>query len=391
MYSDDRSPQIPPAELSAQRKTSLHLLLEEATRQLNVCNACRYCEGFCAVFPALAGRRLLNSGDISQLANLCHDCRACFDACMYAPPHEFGINVPKVLSAVRAADYRRYVWPATVPRLLTGRTGLFSGAVIAGVLVVFIAMAHAGAGGLVAADGEAASPYRLIPYPVMLVMLLVPAAFAMAVTAVAARRYWTQTGSGAAPDQAVRKAAAAWRAVRDAATLRYLRGGGGDCYYPQDDRPSPSRRRLHALVAYGFGLCAVSTVAAGVLQDIARQPPPYLWLSVPVISGTAGGASLIAGCTGLLALKARSSPDTSFARMTVKDYGLLTALTWLALTGLATLLTRSTAAFGIVFLIHLSSVMLAFATAPYSKLMHAVLRFLALLRDSMEREARRSA
>ena len=27
--------------------------VHEARRAMEVCNACRYCEGFCAVFPAL--------------------------------------------------------------------------------------------------------------------------------------------------------------------------------------------------------------------------------------------------------------------------------------------------------------------------------------------------
>ena len=28
----------------------------EANRMLQICNACRYCEGFCAVFPAMTRR-----------------------------------------------------------------------------------------------------------------------------------------------------------------------------------------------------------------------------------------------------------------------------------------------------------------------------------------------
>jgi citrate/tricarballylate utilization protein len=28
----------------------------EVSRQLQICNACRYCEGFCAVFPAMTRR-----------------------------------------------------------------------------------------------------------------------------------------------------------------------------------------------------------------------------------------------------------------------------------------------------------------------------------------------
>jgi hypothetical protein len=57
---------------------------QEAQRQLTVCNACRYCEGFCAVFPAIQLRTSFDSGDIAYLANVCHDCRMCYDARMFA-------------------------------------------------------------------------------------------------------------------------------------------------------------------------------------------------------------------------------------------------------------------------------------------------------------------
>ena len=38
--------------------------------QLEVCNACRYCEGYCAVFPALEKRRRFTPGDVVYLAKL---------------------------------------------------------------------------------------------------------------------------------------------------------------------------------------------------------------------------------------------------------------------------------------------------------------------------------
>jgi citrate/tricarballylate utilization protein len=78
---------------------------------MEVCNACRYCEGFCAVFPAMELRREFSAGDLSYLANLCHNCRGCYYACQYAPPHEWGINVPRTLAEVRAESYAEYAWP----------------------------------------------------------------------------------------------------------------------------------------------------------------------------------------------------------------------------------------------------------------------------------------
>ena len=62
-------------------------LFAEANRQLVICNACRYCEGLCPVFRAIETRRDFGKGDVFYLANLCHDCRACYSACMFTPPH----------------------------------------------------------------------------------------------------------------------------------------------------------------------------------------------------------------------------------------------------------------------------------------------------------------
>jgi citrate/tricarballylate utilization protein len=381
----DSTPHGLAAAIAPDGRSSLPLLIKEASRQLAVCNACRYCEGLCAVFPALERRSVLQAGDISQLANLCHDCRACFDGCMYDPPHEFDLDIPKALSAVRVADYQRYVWPPRVPRAFSGWSGVALGALASSLIVLLIAVAHAGWSGLVRHGNGPASPYGLIPYPALITLMLAAGLYSVVVMALAARTYWREVGGGHFGARPV------LQAVWYAATLRYLRGGGGDCYYPVDDRPSSARRRLHAMVAYGFGLCLVSTVAAAVLQDIADVQPPYPFVSVPVLSGTVGGIGLVVGCVGLLGLKTRSSAVTSFAQMTIKDYGLLTALAFLALSGLATLLTRDTAAFGIVFLIHMAALVESFAMAPYSKFVHLVFRFAALVRDNLERAGSHTA
>ncbi len=53
----------------------------EVARQMQICNACRYCEGFCAVFPAMTRRLAFGKADVNYLANLCHNCGACYHAC----------------------------------------------------------------------------------------------------------------------------------------------------------------------------------------------------------------------------------------------------------------------------------------------------------------------
>ena len=154
-----------------------------------------------------------------------------------------------------------------------------------------------------------------------------------------------------------------------------------------------------------------STVAAAISQDIAGDPPPYPVLSAPVLLGIAGGAGLIAGCGGLLVLRRRAARaaaggDAARADPALKDpalrdqalrdqaledpalarrgYALLTGLLLLAVTGLLTLVLRDSAAFAPVLGIHLAAVVACFAIAPYTKFMHVVYRFLALVHDNAE-------
>jgi citrate/tricarballylate utilization protein len=372
-------------------------LFAEADRQLTICNACRYCEGYCAVFPALERRRELTEGDIAHLADLCHDCRACYTACMYAPPHEFAVNPPAILSAVRRQGYDAYRPSPPWPRLAAGRHGAITVAAL--VAVALLALLIIGVGGTAAGSGGASvpaagSPYRVLGYPALLLAVGLPAGWSVAVMAWSARAYWRATNGHGLARPAVLLAA-----TRQAATLRNLRGGGADCAYPGDE-PSGARRRLHGLVAWGFLACAGATVAAAASQDIAGDPPPYPVLSAPVLLGIAGGGGLVVGCAGLLLLRrqaakiARAHPadagreDPALAR---RGYALLAALLLLAVSGLLTLVLRDTAAFAPVLVVHLATVVACFAIAPYTKFMHVVYRFLALVQDNAEaRRADRS-
>src|SRR6185312_8263768 len=63
------------------------------------------------------------SGDLHYLANLCHNCMACYYACQFAPPHEYGINVPRAFAALRQESYAEHAWPAPLAALYR-RNGL---------------------------------------------------------------------------------------------------------------------------------------------------------------------------------------------------------------------------------------------------------------------------
>jgi citrate/tricarballylate utilization protein len=387
----------------------LDSLFAEASRQLTICNACRYCEGYCAVFPALERLPELTPGDVTHLADLCHDCRDCYTACMYAPPHEFAVNVPGALSAVRRHTYDEYLprlpWAAGAAGAAGRRTGMLAAGLAAVVLLALLGVLAGGTRG--GAPGPAAgSPYRVIAYPALLAAVGLPALWSALVMAGSAARYWRATGGrGLALPGAVLPGALL-SALRQAASLRNLRGGGAGCSYPTDE-PSAARRRLHGLVAWGLAACACSTVAAAISQDIAGDPPPYPVASAPVLLGVVGGAGMVLGCGGLLLLRRAASaaaaaagadtdsetdsetdtaadPPREEAALARRGYALLAGLLLLAVTGLLTLVLRDTAAFGPVLAIHLVAVVTCFAIAPYTKFMHVIYRFLALVRDGAE-------
>jgi citrate/tricarballylate utilization protein len=343
------------------------------------------------VFPALERLSSLTSGDVTHLADLCHDCRDCYTACMYAPPHEFAVNVPAALSAVRLHTYDEYLprlpWAGASARRASRRAAMLAAGVAAVAVLALLGVLAGGGSGAVAG-----SPYRVIAYPALLAAVGLPALGGIAVMAASAARYWRATGG---PGRA--SPGALLSAVRQAASLHNLRGGGADCAYPTDE-PASARRRLHGLVAWGLVACAGSTVAAAISQDIAGDPPPYPVVSAPVLLGVVGGAGMVAGCTGLLLLRRTAAkaltpadPPREDPALARRGYALLAGLLLLAVTGLLTLVLRDTAAFGPVLAIHLAVVVACFAIAPYTKFIHVIYRFLALVRDSADSASARPA
>jgi citrate/tricarballylate utilization protein len=356
-------------------------LVAEAERQLRVCNACRYCEGYCAVFPALELRRDVGQADVLYLANLCFDCRDCLYACQYAPPHDFAINVPKLLAEVRLQTYQRYSWPGLLAGLLERNLRAVSLAVLSCCLVILALLAVIGdPGRLVTAQLGPGAFYVVAPYAALVIVALVLAGYGVVVFARGARRFWRETA--AAPGARLDLAALAL-AVWDAFALTYLRGGGVGCQYP-DERYSSARRWLHGLVFYGFLADLASTTLAAIYQDVLGIMPPFALLSAPVVLGTAGGVALLVGVAGLLVLKARSAPEANAAGMIDLDVAFLGLLGLTAASGLVLLALREAPVMGLLLALHLGCVAALFLVAPYGKFAHAVYRFAALVRHRSE-------
>lgn len=348
----------------------------EVGRELQICNACRYCEGFCAVFPAMTRRLEFPAADIHYLANLCHGCGACLHACQYAPPHEFALNLPRAMAAVRRGTYATHAWPAAFGSAYA-RNGLVVAIVLALAFALFLVMAAARQGGLAAP--AAGQFYVVFPHGLMVAMFAPVFAFSLLALAVGVVRFWR-----GAPPGPVGKAAAI-EAAHDMLSLKYLDGGHGEGCNNASDAWTLSRRRAHHLVFYGFGLCFAATSVATVYHYAFGWVAPYGWTSLPKLLGTGGGLSMVAGTLWLAALRRTRHLLHGDPGSAAMDAGLVALLFLVAASGLALAFARTTAAMPWLLCLHLGAVLAFFATMPYGKFAHGVFRVAALLKYAVER------
>ncbi len=319
---------------------------------------------------------------VFYLANLCHDCRACYYACMFTPPHEFAINIPQILSEARIESYKQWSWPGFLarafkePRIAGFLAGMF------GLLVVISAFVLIGAPVLFSPHAGAGAFYAIVPYLAMVIPAVALFFYGFAVWLRGVVRAWLETDGK--PDQTLGKKALL-QAIGAALGLRYLQGGGPGCSYPEE-RPSSARRIYHSFVFWGFLADFVSTTLAFIYQDFLHQLPPFPLTSAPVVFGSAGGVMLIIGTAGLTWFKWKSDRAPAAARAYGMDYTFLIILGLTALTGMLTLIFRATPALGSLLILHLALIAALFITAPYGKFVHFLYRSMALVRYYVERE-----
>ncbi len=357
--------------------------IAEAERVMVICNACRYCEGHCAVFRAMELRTEFPPRDLRYLANLCHACGSCYHHCQYAPPHAFAVNVPATFAELREQSYGRYAWPRALAGLFR-RSGVTLGvaAAASAALVGALVAAPARPQPLSAPRTGAGAFYAIVPHDVLVAVFVAAAAWAAAALTAGVVRFWRDAGEGALRRLAAPRALSS--AAGDALTLRYLDGGGDGCTYPQE-APSHARRWFHHLTFYGFLLDFAATAVAALWEYALGRQAPYPRSSLPVVLGTAGGLALLAGTAGLLWLKARSDPGPNDRRGFGMDVAFLVLLFLSSATGLLLLALRETGAMGALLGVHLAVVLTLFVTLPYGKFVHAAYRLAALVRYALER------
>jgi citrate/tricarballylate utilization protein len=349
----------------------------EATRVLQICNACRYCEGYCAVFPAMTRRIEFAKADVHYLANLCHGCGACLHACQYAPPHEFAVNVPRAMARLRVRTYEEYAWPPALGALYR-RNGLTLSLALAGALALFLVLALARTDSLWSPT-LSGDFYRVFPHGLMVALFLPVFVFVLCALGIGVYRFCRDVSPGAL------SGAAAAEATYNALRLKYLDGGHGEGCNEQDDRFTLVRRRWHHLTFYGFMLCFAATCVATVYHYGFGWHAPYDLTSLPKLLGIAGGVSLMLGTIGLFRLGLVRDPMAGDVAQRPMDRGFIALLFLAAGTGLLLMLCRATGALAFLLAVHLGVVMALFLTLPYGKFAHAVYRCAALVKWAIER------
>jgi citrate/tricarballylate utilization protein len=357
---------------------------KEVARQLQICNGCRYCEGFCAVFPAMTRRLEFGKADIHYLANLCHNCGACLHACQYAPPHEFAINVPKAMATVRGQTYADYAWPPALGKLYQ-RNGLTLSLALAFSLTLFMLLALQNNGtlwGPVVQNGQQGF-YTIFPHNLMVSLFAPVFLWAVLALGMGVSQFWKDVTP--ATSGAPLSTPAAAEATHDALKLTYLGGGHGDGCNNEDDAFTLARKRFHHLTFYGFMLCFAATSVATLYHYALGWPAPYDFTSLPKILGTVGGIALTLGTLGLWRLNLARDPQHGDVNQRPMDRGFIALLFLISVTGLALMLSRNTVAMPSLLALHLGLVMALFFTLPYGKFAHGIFRMASLLRFSVEK------
>lgn len=353
---------------------------EEVNRQLQICNACRYCEGYCAVFPAMTQRLEFGKADIHYLANLCHNCGACLHACQYADPHEFGVNIPKSMAKVRLQTYSDYAWPRKLGALYqrNGLTLALSSALALGLFLVLTLLVQ----GSLFSQIEGGDFYQIFPHNTLVAMFGSVFGFSTLALILGVVHFWRKVAPG---EKQVQEAVPAMIQTGKAAlTLKYLDGGHGQGCNNEDDAFTLARRRFHHLTFYGFMLCFAATSVATLYHYIMGWEAPYPIFSVPVILGIVGGIGLLVGPAGLFYLNYKRHPEHGDQAQRPMDRGFIMLLFMISLTGLLLLGFRETTLMPLLLALHLGFVMAFFLTMPYSKFAHGFYRSAALFKSYLE-------
>ncbi len=346
--------------------------IQEARRQIEICNACRYCEGYCSVFPAINRERAFSDADVVQLANLCHNCRGCYYACQYTEPHEFALNIPKILAEVRQDSWQDHAVP-------TAFAGLFHKSGVAIMLATIIGFALILA--LVSWFGASSHSgfYAVLSHNAMVAIFAPAFLLPLLLVLLSVGKYWHSIGGGPLCMADIHAA------IKSLATMKNLSGGHGDgCNFEDEDRFSNARRAMHQAVMYGFLLCFAATSVATLMHYVFNLPAPYPLISLPKLLGISGGLLLSLGSLGMATLKLKGERHLSDNRIWGGEMAFTLLLFVVSTTGLAVYAFAGSSLMPALLVIHLGSVLTFFVLTPFSKMVHGFYRLASLLKDAKD-------
>lgn len=341
----------------------------ESRRQVEICNACRYCEGYCSVFPAMFAERSFSDGSLLQLANLCHNCRGCYYACQYTPPHQFALNLPSALGELRQESWKQLSWPQGFAYLFDR-----AGVVMPLLMVVSFTFLFWLVSALPPSNGEGF--YTFMSHTLMVIIFLPAFLVPLLAVGIAIRRYWHFIGGGRIT------MAEMWQASLNAISLRNLKGGHGDgCNFEDEDRFTKTRSVLHKMTFWGFMMCFGSTCSGTILHYGFGLKAPYTWYSLPKLLGVPGGVLLCLGTAGLAWIKTKADRDLGHAKIWGSEMAFILLLFSVSATGLMLYAATGSSLVEWFLPIHLGTVLTFFLLTPYSKMMHGFYRMAALIYD----------
>ncbi len=343
---------------------------QAARQSCVICNSCRYCEGLCAVFPAMEKNREFSLQDIDYLANLCHQCSECFYDCQYAPPHEFDVSIPAQFAAVRKQSYKKYAFLGILAKAFDKNALVTSLILIVALFLGFVASSF------FKADTNAVNGdfYKIIPYEYIVSVFSVVGILVLVCLVISLVRY----------ARAIQMPAISLKtfiqSCKDVLSLKYLGGHNNEgCTYPNIQR-SNVRKYFHHLTAYGFLFCFIATSLAAFYAHFLHLQAPYEPTALPKLFGIIGGIMLCIGVAGLFVLKLKADKEIKDISSLDMDYAFLCMLFIVSASGLVLMLLRQSTFLAPLLWFHLSCVLAFFVMIPYSKFVHLFYRFLSLLK-----------
>lgn len=353
-------------------------LMDKTRRDMEICNACRYCESICPVFPEITRFRTFKDEDLNYFANLCHNCKGCYYGCQYAPPHDFEINIPQEFAKIRVQTYAKYAFPKSLGTLFV-KNGTLVGIVMAiCIAVVLFAGFYLTNDSFFQTYSGVGSFYHIIPQKLMTGVSMLVCLYACLAFYKGFATFWTENGD----KMSELKNISLWKsALKDVATLQYL-GGGSEHHgcTNENDRYSQNRRWFHQCLMYGFILTFISTSIAAIYHYGFGWHAPYDFFSLPVIFGTIGGIMILIGTVGLVGIKKRMDDKPVAKEYLGMEYSFIILVSLVSFTGLALLFLRDTSLMPLLLCVHLGFVLAFFMLLPYSKFVHALYRLGALLK-----------